>query len=137
MWVFLHALITSARRNTTLWARSATLRAQSTASKLGRDPNVHRNIPAAPLLAPAAESERKNARRPKISMPKKMLHTLHKRLCVSHTALPGYLVFLKNRDVFPLVRNATLTNTIYARNREGKKYVCDVFSQIVIFCQQS
>ena len=33
-------------------ASSATLNAQSTATEFGRGPDMHRNVPTAPLLAP-------------------------------------------------------------------------------------
>ena len=44
----------SARRNTAPGKKSspATLNAQTTAMELDRDPDVHRNVPTTPLLAP-------------------------------------------------------------------------------------
>ena len=50
----MHLIRLSAKEHNPLAKRasSATLKAQSTATELGRDPDMHRHVPTAPLLNP-------------------------------------------------------------------------------------
>ena len=59
---------------------SMTLNAQSTAKELGWDPNMRRDIPTAPLLAPQPKGREKNFGRRTTSRQKKE-HILHGHVC--------------------------------------------------------
>ena len=65
-------------------ASSATLDAESTATELGQDPDVRRNLPMGALCCSAAASARKKLRPPKHSKPENDVHTLHMHIPRGH-----------------------------------------------------
>ena len=58
-------------------ASSATFKAPNTATVPGRDPDIRRNVPTTPLLAPQPKMRAKNPPLPEIRMPKKQMHIIH------------------------------------------------------------
>ena len=66
------------------------LNAQSTATELGRDPDMRRNVPMVPLLAPQPEEREKNLDRQRTAFQKE----IH---CIFHAGIYIYIYIARRR----------------------------------------